>query len=107
MDLMMGAGKSSRDICNLNSVGGSPPPAFNSGGDRGAAEAVPTRRTSSGTNLWQVLHVDSWNILSLSEDHRLPHLSDELSRLRMDILGFSEARRPESGEISSRGFTYY
>ena len=49
----------------------------------------------------------SWNVLSLSEDHRLPHLSDELSRLRMDIVGLSETRRPGSGEISSRGFIYY
>ena len=37
----------------------------------------------------------------------LPHLSDELSRLRMDIVGLSETRRPGSGEISSRGLTYY
>ena len=47
----------------------------------------------------------SWNILTLSEDHRLPHLSDEFSRLRMDIVGLSETRRPGSGEISSRSFT--
>ena len=49
----------------------------------------------------------SWNVLSLSEDHRLSHLSDELSSLRMDIAGLSETRRPGSGETSSKGFTYY
>ena len=49
----------------------------------------------------------SWNILSLSNDHRLPHLSDEISRLRMDIVGLSKTRRPGSDEISSKGFTYY
>ena len=48
-----------------------------------------------------------WNVLSLSEDHRLPHLSDELSRLRVDMVGLSETRRPGSGETSSKGFTYY
>ena len=37
----------------------------------------------------------------------MPHLSDELSRLRTDTVGLSEMRRPGSGEISSRGFTYY
>ena len=49
----------------------------------------------------------SWNILTFSEKHRLSHLSDELSRLKMNIVGLSETRRPGSGEISSRGFTYY
>ena len=49
----------------------------------------------------------SWNILSLSDDHRLPHLSDELSRMKVDIVGLSETRRPGSGEISSKGYTYY
>ena len=38
---------------------------------------------------------------------RLLHLSDELSKLKMDIVGLSEKKRPSSGEISSRGFTYY
>ena len=33
--------------------------------------------------------------------------SDELSRLRMDIVGFSETRRPGSDEISSGSLTYY
>ena len=49
----------------------------------------------------------TWNILSLSDDHRLPCLSDELRRLRVDIVGLSEVRRPGSGEVSSGGYTYY
>ena len=49
----------------------------------------------------------SWNILSLSMDDRLPLLSRELSRLRVDIVGLSETRRPGSGETSSEGYTYY
>ena len=48
-----------------------------------------------------------WNVLSLSDDHRLPYLSGELRRLRVDIVGLSETRRPGSGEISGGGFTYY
>ena len=48
---------------------------------------APTCRTSSGVNLQRVLCVGSWNILTLSEDHRLPHLLDELSRLKMDVVG--------------------
>ena len=72
-----------------------------------AAEAAPARQTNSGVNLRRVLRVSSWNILNLSENHRLPHLSDELSRLRMDIVGLFETRRPGSSEISSKGFTYY
>ena len=49
----------------------------------------------------------SWYVLSLSEDHRLPHLSDELIRLSLDMVGLSDTRRPDSGETSSKGFTYY
>ena len=60
-----------------------------------------------GLNLGRVLRVDSWNVLSLSEDHRLPHLLDELSRLRVDMVGLSETRRPASGETSSKCFTSY
>ena len=58
-------------------------------------------------NLRRVLHVGSWNVLSLSEDHRLSHLSDELGRLRVDMVGLSETKRPSSCETSSKGFTYY
>ena len=94
-------------MLHLNGVGGSPHLTFNSGGDRGAAETAPARQISSGVNLRQVLRVGSWNILSLSEDHPLPHLLDELRRLRMDIVGLSEMRRPDSGEISNLCFTYY
>ena len=49
----------------------------------------------------------SRNVLSVSNDHRLPYLSEELSRLRMDMLGLSETRRPDSGETRSKGFIYY
>ncbi|KAG0728289.1 Craniofacial development protein 2 [Chionoecetes opilio] len=59
------------------------------------------------SNLRRVLRVGSWNVLSLSDDHRLPLLSGELSRLRVDIVGLSETRRPGSGETSSEGYTYY
>lgn len=34
-------------------------------------------------------------VLSLSEDHRLPHLPDELGRLRMDIVGLSETKKQD------------
>ena len=58
-----------------------------------------------GLTFSRVLHVGSWNVLSLSEDHRLPHLSEELSGVRVDMVGLSETRRPGSGETSSKGFT--
>ena len=54
-----------------------------------------------------ILCVGFWNVLSLSEVHRLPYLSDELSRLRVDMVGLSQTRRPGSDETSSNGFTYY
>ena len=67
---------------------------------------APTHWTTPGVNLRRVLHVGSWNVLSLSEDHQLPHLLDELSRLSVDTVGLSETRRPGSGETSSKVFTY-
>ena len=104
---MTGVGQSPRDPYILNRVDGPPSPHSSSGGDAGCAEEAPARGAGRGVNLRRVLRVGSWNILSLSDDQRLPHLSDELSRLRVDIVGLSETRRPGSGEISSRGYTYY
>ena len=77
------------------------------GDRRGGAEEARTRRARAGVNLRRALRVGAWNILTLSDDHRLPHLSDELRRLKVDIVGLSETRRPASGEISSGGYTYY
>ena len=104
--LMTGAGQSLRDPCILRR-GGPPRPTFCFGSDRGAADVAPARRTRPGVNLRRALRVGTWNILSLSEDHRLPLLSGELRRLRVDIAGLSEVRRPGNGETSSGGYTYY
>ena len=77
------------------------------GGRRGGADEARTRRAGPGVNLRRALRVGAWNVLTLSDDERLPHLSKELRRLRVDIVGLSEVRRPYSGEISSGGYTYY
>ena len=82
-------------------------PCFIVGVAGGGADAAPARRTTLGMNLRRALRVGSWNILSLSRDDRLPLLSNELSKLRVDIVGLSETRRPGSGETSSAGYTYY
>ena len=68
--------------------------------ERQLASATSVRSCSK---LRRVLRVGSWNVLSLSEDHRLLHLSDELSRLRVDMVGLSETRRPGIGETSRKG----
>lgn len=44
---------------------------------------------------------------SLSEDRQLTFQSAEHNRLRVNIAGLSEVRRPGKGEISGRGYTYY
>ena len=49
----------------------------------------------------------SWNVLSLSDDYLLPHLSDKLSRQRADMLELSETRMPGCGETSSKVFIYF
>ena len=82
-------------------------PSSRSGSRRGGAEVARARRVRPGVNLRRALRVGAWNVLSLSDDHRLPCLSDELRRLRVDIVGLSEVRRPGSGEISRGGYTYY
>ena len=58
---------------------------------------APARRTIRRENL---LLVASWNVLSLSEDHRLSYLLDELSRLRVDTVGLLEARKSGSGKTN-------
>ena len=73
----------------------------------GVEDVTPGRRIIPGISFWRVLCVGSWNVLSLLEDHRLPHLSDELIRLKVDMVGLSETSKPESGETNSKGFTYY
>ena len=80
------AGESLREPCVLRGVERTPSPISNFRGADGAADGAPTRWTTAGVNLRRVLRVGSWNVLSLSEDHRLPHLSDELSKLRVDLV---------------------
>ena len=104
---MTDAEESLRQPCVLRGDGEPPSPISNQGDAGAAADVGPKRWTSPGVNLRRVLSVGSWNFLSLSEDHRLPHLSDELSTLRVDMVGVSETRRPGSGETSSKGFTYF
>ncbi|XP_050735881.1 uncharacterized protein LOC127008208 [Eriocheir sinensis] len=101
-----GAGQSLRDPCTSKEEG-PPSPSFCFGGDRGGAEAVPTHKTRPGADLQRALCVGSWNVRSLSDDDRLPYLSNELRRLRVDIVALSETRRPGNGEISEGVFTFY
>ena len=37
----------------------------------------------------------------------MPHISDALSRLRVDMVGPFETRRPDNGKTSTKSFTYY
>ena len=106
---MMGMGESpSGGAHTLNTErGGHSGPLPPAGGGSGGAEVAPARCSTSGVNLRRDLRVGTWNILSLSEDCRLPFLSAELSKLGVDVAGLSEVRRPGSGEISSGGYTYY
>ena len=48
------------------------------GGGCGGAEVAPARCSTPGVNLRRDLRVGSWNIRSLTEVDRLPHLSTEL-----------------------------
>lgn len=55
----------------------------------GGAEVALTCRAMPRVNLHGAVHVDSWNILSLSGDHQLPHLLSELRRVRVNIVDLS------------------
>ena len=91
---MTDAGESLREPCVLRGAGGPLSPTSDFGDADGAADVAPARWTAPGVILRRILRVGSWNVLSLSEDHRLPHLSDELSRLRVDMVGLSQTRSP-------------
>ena len=95
---MMDVGESLAEPCVLRCAGGPLNPISNFGGAGWAANVAPKRWTTPGVNLRRDLRVGFWNVLSLSDDHRLPHLSVELIRLRIDMVGLSET--------SSNGFTY-
>ena len=56
----------------------------------GVEDVTPGRRIIPGISFWRVLCVGSWNVLSLLEDHGYPHLSDKLSMLKVDMVGFSK-----------------
>lgn len=72
------------------------------GGIRGCAETGPGL-SFGGLRLWA-----PWNVLSLSEDQRLPYLSDKLRGLKMDIVGLSEKKkRHENSWISSSRLLVY
>lgn len=57
--------------------------------------------TRLGINLWRPLRVGCWNVLSLSDDHRLLSLAGELMMLMVDIVRLFNSRRPGSGENSA------
>ena len=104
---MTDARESLRESFVLRGACGPPEPISNFACAGEAAHVAPAHRTTPVVNLRRVLRVSSWNVPSLEEDHRLPHLSDELSMLMVDMVGLSETRRPGSGETSSKSFTYY
>ena len=74
---------------------------------RDGADVSFTERPSLGLNLRRALRVGAWNVLTLLDDSRLPLLSAELARLRIEIAALSEVRRPGSGTISASGYNYY
>ena len=81
-------------------------PALGQGGGeqrRGGAEVSGTRRHRVAVDLRRVTRVGAWNILSLSNDDRLPVLSRELSRLNVALAALSEVRRPGTGVIREGG----
>ena len=100
------AGQSPREPC-IPKRGGSPRPIPSFPFGRGSADEARARKRTPGFNFRRGVRVGAWNILTLSDDSRLPPLSGELRRLRIDIAALSEVRRPGDGEISCDGYTYY
>lgn len=81
-------------------------PFLHSGAGKDDGTAAATQKTKSRLNLHRVLSVSIWNILSLTEEHQLLHLANELRWLGMDVAELPETRKPGHGEISSGGYTY-
>ena len=86
----------------------SPPPPFICGTvSAGVAEVASTQSNCSRLNLRREVRVVAWNVRSLCLDDRLPLLSRELGRLRVEVAALSEVRRPGSSMTSVGGYTYY
>ena len=73
----------------------------------GVAEVASTRSDCQRLNLRREVRVGAWNVRSLRQDDRLPLLSRELGRLRVEVAALSEVRRPGSGMTCVGGYTYY
>ena len=58
-------------------------------------------------NLRRLVRVGAWNLLSMQDDLRIPHLSRELARLGVAVAALSEVRRPGEGECTSGGYYYW
>ncbi|XP_069982177.1 uncharacterized protein [Penaeus vannamei] len=86
------------------------PPGVNGGlggASAGVAEVASTRSNYPRLNLGREVRVGAWNVRSLRHDDRLPLLSRELGRLRVEVAALSKVRRPSSGMTSVGGYTYY
>ena len=68
---MKDAGESLREPFVPRGAGGPHSPISNFGGAEVAADVAPKLCTTPGVNLQRVLRVSFWNVLSLSEDHRI------------------------------------
>lgn len=98
------------DECRPKSMGPPPPskeegppsPYFSSRGGWGCRDKS-THRSCPEVYFWKALLVYSWNGQSLLDDDRLPCLSNELRKLRVDIVPLSKQWRPGRGQINGEG----
>ena len=106
---MRDVGESLRDPCVLRDAGWFPCLFFNFGSTNGVEDRTRNRWNVPWVKIQRVLILGSWNVLSLPDPHWLPHILDELSRVKVDIImvRLSETRRSGSGEASGKGFSYY
>lgn len=51
--------------------------------------------------------MDTWKVLSISEDHRLRHTLNKLRRWMADIVGLSGTRIPGLARLVRRSYNYY
>ena len=103
---VMLVGESPREPCRLIRGPAASQPLYGAA-SVGVAEVAPTRSDCQRLNLRRAVRVGAWNVRSLRQDGRLPLLSRELKRLRVEVVALSEVRRPGSGTISVGGYTYY
>jgi exonuclease III len=96
---------STTNLSNLNGVNGNVTDRTTPGGSVSRQQDTFDRHQATVCKLRKRVKLATWNVRTLAQGGKLENLKQEASRLNLDILGISEMRWKNSGQINSGEFT--